>query len=475
MKNYFIRSERRHFLLMGFWFLILQLAFNPISKADGNLYLTSGGTLNNVGTLVLLGNLTNNGNASLGSGSVKFAGTSSQSVSGTNTFQNLEVNNTAGITIDGTTTVNGILTLTNGLVTLGTNNLLLGPSASIAGTPNANKMVVATGSGQLQKQFSGNGTFSYPVGDNTGTAEYSPVSLSFTSGVYGSGNWAGVNLVNSPYPGSTVSYLNRYWIVSSNGISGFNCNAQFNYVSPADVVGTESDIYCVRVAPLPSTDYNIANTTLHQLTANGLSSFGTFTGRLGSGSKRLNLASILLEGLYNGSGMMRKTHDAFGEHFGGDTADVINVELHKASDYSTIKYSATHIGLSTSGVASVTVPGIYNESYYVTIKHRNSIETTSATTVDFSGATISYAFNTRLKAYGNNMGLMIDGTAVIYTGDVNQDRLVDGSDLNEIGNLNNVFAIGYLVEDINGDGLVDGSDLNITGNNNNAFISAILP
>jgi hypothetical protein len=43
---------------------------------------------------------------------------------------------------------------------------------------------------------------------------------------------------------------------------------------------------------------------------------------------------------------MRKAYDEHGEHFGGDTADVINIELHKASDYSSIPYVDTDIELT---------------------------------------------------------------------------------------------------------------------------------
>ena len=485
MKKFFFHSQGRRLLFTGIVFLSLQVAYNPYVNAKGNhtgydpltgagnLILVSGGTLNNLGTLVILGNLTNNGTDTLGSGTIKFTGSSVQSLSGTSIFQGLEVNNAAGITIDGPTKVNGTLSLSNGLVTLGNNNLLLGPSASVAGTPDATRMIVPTGSGQVRKQFSGTGTFNFPLGDNTGVAEYSPVSLNFTSGTFAPDNWAGVSLVNAPYPGSTGSYLNRYWNISSNGITDFNCNAQFNYVFPADLVGDENDISCVKVDPGPSVIYDMADISLHQLFATGLSSFGIFTGR--SENRILNITSIMMEGLYNGYGTMRKAYDELGERFAGDTADVINVELHNVSDYSSVNYIVNNIGLNTSGFATIAVPGRYHDWYYLTIKHRNSIETVSALPVDFSGTTISYAFDTQDKAYGNNLGMMIDGTPVIYAGDENQDGNVDGYDLADIGNLVDTFASGYIKEDINGDGTMDGYDLATAGNNVDTFVAAILP
>src|ERR1035437_4424466 len=115
-------------------------------------------------------------------------------------------------------------------------------------------MVVATGTGEMRKSFSGAGSFTFPVGDTTGIAEYSPVSLAFTSGTFGSNNYAGVSLVNASYPGYSNSYLKRYWTLAQSGITGFTCNATFQYV-PADVTGSESDIWCTKVAPNPVVMY----------------------------------------------------------------------------------------------------------------------------------------------------------------------------------------------------------------------------
>ena len=189
--------------------------------------------------------------------------------------------------------------------------------------------------------------------------------------------------------------------------------------------------------------------------------------------KNLNM-TLLLEGLYFGAGTMNKAFDESGPHFQGDTADIITVELHNNITYSTIEYS-TPATLSTTGTSTVAIPGNKNDFYYLTIKYRNGIETTSALPVDFSGSVTSYAFDAPYKAYGSNMGLMNDGAAVIYTGDENQDQIVDGTDLSEIGNLADVAASGYLPQDINGDGLVDGSDLSAAGNNADVAVGAVLP
>ena len=110
-------------------------------------------------------------------------------------------------------------------------------------------------------------------------------------------------------------------------------------------------------------------------------------------------------------------------------------------------------------------------SYYVVVKHRNSIETWSATGQSFSNGIMNYDFTTaQNKAYGNNMKLK-NTKWCIYSGDVNQDGVVDLTDVLvvDVENLN--FATGYRVTDLNGDGLVDLSDLLIVDNNSlNLFL-----
>ena len=58
---------------------------------------------------------------------------------------------------------------------------------------------------------------------------------------------------------------------------------------------------------------------------------------------------------------------------------------------------------------------------------------------------------------------------------MNQDEVVDGSDLALIDNDASNFTKGYVVTDVNGDQVVDGSDLSLDDNNASNFISVIKP
>ena len=191
--------------------------------------------------------------------------------------------------------------------------------------------------------------------------------------------------------------------------------------------------------------------------------------------KAVNL-TLLLEGLYAGNGTMNAAKDENGVHWGAFIADKIIVELHNASDFTTLEYFVPNVDLSTDGNATLTIPNIYNGTYYIAVKHRNSITTVSAAPVSFAGSVISYNFTDNAgKAYGNNLLMMVDGKYTIYGGDASEDDLIDGTDMSLVDNDAADFLAGYLVTDINGDGLVDGSDLAVVDNNAAMFISSSQP
>lgn len=190
--------------------------------------------------------------------------------------------------------------------------------------------------------------------------------------------------------------------------------------------------------------------------------------------KTLNV-KMYLESLYAGSGLMNQASDYGSPHFGAGIADKVRLELHSATNYADIVLVKDNLNLSTSGNVTVSVPGSYSGSYYITVHHRNHVTTTTAIPVSFSGSTVIYDFTIAAsKAYGNNMQNM-GGVYAIYGGDVNQDGLVESTDMIEIDNSVITWATGYLPVDANGDGVVDSSDMILVDNNAAAFVGAVLP
>jgi len=184
--------------------------------------------------------------------------------------------------------------------------------------------------------------------------------------------------------------------------------------------------------------------------------------------------TALLEGLANGSGGMNQANDEFGPHFGTSVADQVQIEL-RNSTTGALEYTTGLINISTSGLITATIPSTYSGSYYLYIKHRNSITTSSATPVSFAGASISYNFTGAANmAYGDNMKLM-SGVYYIFAGDVDQSLDIGVLDMALIDNQAAAFGVGYLPEDIDGDGSIGVLDMGIVDNNSAAFVSAYLP
>ena len=114
-------------------------------------------------------------------------------------------------------------------------------------------------------------------------------------------------------------------------------------------------------------------------------------------------------------------------------------------------------------------------TYYVVVKHRNSIETWSATPQVFNSFSNFYDFtSSAASAYGSNLVLK-SGVYCVYSGDVNQDGTVDGTDTQLIDNDSYYFNSGYIPTDVNGDNFADGTDASIAGNNADNFVSVVRP
>jgi hypothetical protein len=174
---------------------------------------------------------------------------------------------------------------------------------------------------------------------------------------------------------------------------------------------------------------------------------------------------------------MSQAMDLDAPRYGSYVADRIAVELHSSvpGNYITIVYSNMNVPLNISGMSTIPIPDTYTGSYYITVRHRNGIETTTAAPVLFNSSILNYDFtNAANKAFGSNLK-NIGGYFCIYSGDVNQDGLVDATDLIAVDNDASTFVAGYVTTDINGDGLTDSSDLILVDNNSGNFIGAILP
>lgn len=178
----------------------------------------------------------------------------------------------------------------------------------------------------------------------------------------------------------------------------------------------------------------------------------------------LNL-KLFIEGYYDTfTGTMRPVKANQG--IGVSTTDVedITVELRNASTYALV--ATTTASLKTNGTAVCSFASAYNGNYFISVKHRNALQTWSTAPVSFAVAPVTYDFsNAQTKAYGSNLVLVNSGIWAIYSGDINQDEAIDNSDSDQLFIDIENSAFGNLSTDLNGDGSVDNADLDSFFNN----------
>jgi hypothetical protein len=204
-------------------------------------------------------------------------------------------------------------------------------------------------------------------------------------------------------------------------------------------------------------------------------SCGPVTGTVTVGepaTRQLNI-KLFLEGFYDVT--TNTMVSPLGDGPGGN-CDYITVKLHNALNYAIVEYTAANVFIKRDGTISITIPSSFNGSYYLSIVHRNSINTVSGLPVPMSGGVVSYDFSDNAsKAFGNNMQQVGPGVWALYAGNVNQDEFVDTDDMTIVDNDSNIYATGYLDSDINGDGVVDTFDMTFVDNNNADYVQVILP
>jgi len=250
--------------------------------------------------------------------------------------------------------------------------------------------------------------------------------------------------------------------------------------SPVITWSPTSDLYMDAATTIPYSGQN--TNTVYANPSEGVTYTATATNSAGctssgtcvfSGTKEL-VMKLFLEGLYNGASAMNQAFDDLGPHFPAGVADQVNLELRDATTGDVV-YSLSNVNLATNGFINTAIPSVHNGSYYIYIYHRNSITTSTAVPVSFAGSTITYDLTiVASSAFGDNMKYMNE-VFVIYGGDVNQDGLVDSSDMIAVDNDAANFAAGYIATDVTGDGLVDSSDMILIDNNSGLFISTLLP
>ncbi len=157
--------------------------------------------------------------------------------------------------------------------------------------------------------------------------------------------------------------------------------------------------------------------------------------------------------------------------------DTLTIELrHETAPYDL--FSSQKLVLDSINFSSYLVFNTLGAGkLYIVIKHFNSIETWSKIP-DFYYYNLLEYYNftdSAQSAYGNNLKLI--GTKyTMYSGDVNQDKVIDVIDVSLVDNGVTNYLMGrFIPEDLNGDDIVDAADVQIADNNVYNYVTAITP
>jgi hypothetical protein len=195
-----------------------------------------------------------------------------------------------------------------------------------------------------------------------------------------------------------------------------------------------------------------------------------------AGTITLNL-KLFLQGYFLGNNLMQPVlnNQSVPSSLAIQT-DTIIVELHHPSTF--VLIDTKKVVLLTNGTAVVTFAQPAG-SYYIAIKHRNTVQTWTGGPVACTTSTPLYDFSTAAnKAYASNQALVAQGVWAFFTGDINQDEYIDGNDFPQYdfeSSSGGLYDGIYTPADMNGDGFVDGNDFPVFDNNSFNGVTSIHP
>ena len=284
------------------------------------------------------------------------------------------------------------------------------------------------------------------INENTGwAAGYREHILKTTDGGV---NWVQQRDMNNSAGFYSIKFLNENtgWVIGDPGVSVYTLNGGKSW----------NQIF------LPAGRGNIQFLNSNTGWVIGSKIFKTTT----SGFVYRNLQlTALLEGFYNGVNNLM-------------ISDTTSVYLkNSVSPYENIDSCKSVINANGSGSFSF-LNAVNGSNYYLVIKHRNSIETWSSTPQSFVNNSLNFDLsNNQSQAFGNNLKQVNYSLPRfgLFSGDIDQDGIIDGSDLNLAENSVASALSGYITADVTGDNFADGSDISIVENNTLNGVSVVSP
>ncbi|MBK9404592.1 MAG: hypothetical protein IPN57_08680 [Ignavibacteria bacterium] len=386
---------------------------------------------------------------------IEYNGISAQNISTVNIiYAGLKINNAAGTTLPGSITISDTLAMLQGDLNLSGNVITFTPDGFLSETP---ENVIFGASGHIITTR----TLGAPSAMNVagfGAVLTSAVSLGSTEIKRGHAVQTGLN-------GGTS--IKRYFDITPSNNSGLNATLVFKYDDSELNGKPETSLKLFKSTNSGSTwlfQNGIVNHLTNQITLTGINSFSRWSSDSSGVSASIKL---IMQGFYNSSSNAMSTDDT------------VRVYLRNTSAPFAIVDSAKEIINRFSLKAAFKFPNATAGTYYLQLKHRNSIETWSNSGLAYiPGTTLNHDFTfAQNMAFGLNQ-IQVDASPLrfaLYSGDVNQDGTIDASDLSNVDNDAFSSVSGYVNTDLNGDDLVDATDVSIVDNNAFNAVSVIRP
>ncbi len=403
--------------------------------------------LNGAGTPIVA-----NGSIVTAGSTIEYNGTAAQNFPQSNiNYNNVTINDSAGVVLTENINFSGVLQLLKGDLNLNGRVLTFLTSATLSETPGN---TVTGNSGFIVTTRNLNAPSSLDVA-GLGAVITTTSNLGLTE------IKRGPSVQILPSGGQAIR---RYYAIKPTNNSGLNATLVFRYDESELNGNNESTLALFKSTDAGASyvaDGGIVNTVLNQITKTGIQNFARYTA--GSNSGTVNVI-CMPEAFYNLTTLKL------------NMKDTITVQLrNNVSPYNVIDSARSTLD-SVTFTSSLNFGVASTDTYYVVVKHRNTLETWSKTPQIYTvGGVLNYNFtDLQTKAFGNNEVLV--GTKwTFYSGDVNQNGFIDLADVIATNNAASSFASGYVNTDVNGNRVVDLEDVLFAYNNSINFVSVKRP
>ncbi len=294
--------------------------------------------------------------------------------------------------------------------------------------------------------------------------------------------YAGVSGIINSYLWSTgdttasisINTVGTYSVMFTN-TNGCSATSSVTVKNPSSISNVS---ICSSATPYVWNGGSYTSSGVYTHTANstlGCDSIATLNLTINSCTTTLNITTFL-EGFYTGNGTMRANLYDLGISTNDTETDSVDVNLWSVANLSssTPDFTVRSV-LHTNGTLTAVFPGAtLNNSYYVALKHRNSLEIWSAAPVTIASTT-NHDFSSSLNAafsdgFSEPLKWLNGNKYAMFSGDVNQDGTIDLFDAQIAENGASNLLFGYYASDCNGDASTDLFDMQLIENNSTLLL-----